>query len=120
VYLDDCIVFRLLKDHIETLWLMLDKCRQYKIPLNLNKCILCASFGIFLGHVVCKKGLLIDLAKIVVFVNFPLHTSIQKLRKMLGHIGYYKKFIKGYAHITNLIETLLNKEGKFQWNEDCQ
>jgi hypothetical protein len=71
VYLDDWTVFILLKYHIETLWLMLDRCRQYHISLNLKKCIFCAPFGILLGHVVCKQGLLVDPAKIVVIVNFP-------------------------------------------------
>jgi hypothetical protein len=54
VYLDDWTVFILLKDHIENLRLMLDRCIQYQISLNLKKCIFCAPFGILLGHVVCK------------------------------------------------------------------
>jgi hypothetical protein len=53
-YLDDWNVFSLLKDHIGVLILMLDKCRQCHISLNLKKCILCVPFGIVLGHVVCK------------------------------------------------------------------
>jgi hypothetical protein len=36
-YFDDWIVFSLLKDHIEFLILMLDKCRQCQISLNLKK-----------------------------------------------------------------------------------
>jgi len=39
LYLDDCIVFSLLKDHIEVLRIMLDRCRQCQISLNLKKCI---------------------------------------------------------------------------------
>jgi hypothetical protein len=42
------------------------------------------------------------------------------LRITLGHTGYYRKFIKGYAQITVLMETLLRKDSKFQWNEDYQ
>jgi hypothetical protein len=52
VYLDDWTVFILLRDHVELLRLMLDKCRQHQISLNLKKCIFCAPFGILLGHVV--------------------------------------------------------------------
>jgi hypothetical protein len=37
----------------------------------------------------------------------------------MGHRGYYRNFIKGYAQITAPMEKLLNKEAKFQWNEDC-
>jgi hypothetical protein len=42
------------------------------------------------------------------------------LHATLGHTGYYRKFIKGYAHITTPMEKLLKKEVKFQWNDDCQ
>jgi hypothetical protein len=52
LYLYDWSVFILLKDHIEVLKLMLDRCRQCHILLNLKKCIFCAPFGILLGHVV--------------------------------------------------------------------
>jgi hypothetical protein len=54
VYLDEWIVFILFKGHMETLLLILDRCRQFHISLNLKKCIFCAPFGILLGHVVCK------------------------------------------------------------------
>jgi hypothetical protein len=30
------------------------------------------------------------------------------------------KFINGYAQITTPMEKLLNKDTRFQWNEDCQ
>jgi hypothetical protein len=54
VYLDDWIVLNLLKDPIEVIMMMLHRCRQCQISLNLKKCIFCAAFGILLGHVVCK------------------------------------------------------------------
>jgi hypothetical protein len=52
-YFDDWIVFILLKDHIECLILMLDKCRKCHISLNLKKkCILFSPFGVLLGNIV--------------------------------------------------------------------
>ena len=44
VYLDDWIVFSLLKYHLEVLRIMFDRCRQCHISLNLKKCIFCAPF----------------------------------------------------------------------------
>jgi hypothetical protein len=52
VYLDDCIEFSMLQDHVELLISILDKCRQHRISLNLKKCIFCTPFEILLGHVV--------------------------------------------------------------------
>jgi hypothetical protein len=71
VYLEDWTIFSLLKDHVEVLRLMLDRCRQCQISLNTKKCIFSAPFRILLGNVVCKQGLLVDVSKIVGIVNLP-------------------------------------------------
>jgi hypothetical protein len=73
-----------------------------------------------LGHIVCKQGLLVDPAKIAVIVNLPPPKIVCHLRATLGHTGYYKIFIKGYAQITAPLEKLLRKDTKFQWNDECQ
>ena len=54
VYFDDWTMFGLLKKHVESLRLMLARCRQYQISLNLKKCIFCLPFGVLLGHIVCR------------------------------------------------------------------
>ena len=82
---------------------MLDRCRQCHISLNLKKCIFCAPFGILLGHVVCKQGLLVDPSKIAVILGLQPPTLVTELRETLVHTRYYKKFIKGYAQITTLL-----------------
>jgi len=79
---------------------MLDRCRQYQISLNIKKCIFGVPFGILLGHIVCKQGLMVDPAKIVVIINLAPRNSAKKLRIALGHMGYYRNFIKGYFQIT--------------------
>ena len=97
VYFDDWTIFGLLKKHVEALRLMLAKCRQHLISLNLKKCIFCVPFGILLDHILCRQGLMVDPAKIAIIVNLPPPNSDKKLRRTLGHTGYYRKFIKGYA-----------------------
>ena len=99
---------------------MLDKCRQHQISLNLKKCIFCAPFGILLGHIVCKQGLMVDPAKIAIIVNFPPPKSVKQLCTTLVHTIYYRKFIKGYAQITTPMEKQLKKDIKFEWTPECQ
>jgi hypothetical protein len=119
VYMDGWTVFSLLKDHVEVLRLMYERCKKCRISLNIKKCIFGMHFGILLEHVVCKQGLLVDPAKIVIIVNLPPPKSVRQLRAHLD-IGYYKKFIKGYVQITASMEKMLKKDTKFQWNEDCK
>jgi hypothetical protein len=97
LYLDDWTVFSILKDHIEVLRLILDRFRQCHISLNLKNCIVCTLFGILLGHVVCKQGSLVDPSNISLIMDLEPPISVRQLRETLGHIGYYRKFIKGYA-----------------------
>jgi hypothetical protein len=99
---------------------MLDKCRQCQIDLNLKKCILFSPFGVLLGHIVCKQGLLVDPSKVAIIVDFPPPTLVKQLCTMLGHTGYYRKFIKGYAQITTPMEKLLKKDCQFGWTDECQ
>jgi len=120
VYFDDWIVFGLLKEDVRILRLMLDKCRQYQISLNINKCIFGVPFGILLGHIVCRQGLMVDPTKISIIVNLPPPNSIKQLKTTLGHTGYYRKFIKGYAQITTPMEKLLKKVVKYRWTKECQ
>jgi hypothetical protein len=73
VYLDDWMVYILLKDHIGLLRLMLDQCRQLQISVNMKKCIFYVPFGNMLGHI----------------LNMPPPTSINQFRTTLGHTRYY-------------------------------
>jgi hypothetical protein len=119
-YFDDWTVFSLLKNHIECLRLMLDKCRQCQIALNLKKCIFFSLFGVLLGQIICKQVLLVDPSKISIIVDLPPPTIVRQLRTALGHTCYYRKFTKGYAQIIAPMEKLLKKDCQFSWTEECQ
>jgi hypothetical protein len=81
---------------------------------------LLSPFGVLLGHVVCKQAFLLDPSKIAIIVDLNPPTSVTQLCTMLEHIGYYRKFIEGYAQITTPMEKLLKKYFQFQWIEECQ
>ena len=52
---------------------------------------------------------MVDPANIAIIVYLPAPNSVKKLRTVLGHTGYYRKFIKGYAKITAPMEKFLKK-----------
>lgn len=61
-----------------------------------------------------------DPAKITVIVNMEAPRSIKPLPETLGHMRYYRKFIKAYAWITVPMEKLLKKDTTFCWDEEFQ
>jgi hypothetical protein len=89
---------------------MLDKCRQCQIVLNLKKRVLFSPFGVLLGHILCKQGLLVEPSKISIIVDIPPPMPVKQLCTALGHIGYYIKIIKGYVQIIVPMEKVLKKD----------
>lgn len=66
---------------------MLDTCSLHQIVLNLKKCTFLVPFENLLGHVVCKQGLMVDLTKITVILNFQAPCSVKQLRATFGTHG---------------------------------
>ena len=100
--------------------MILERCRQFHISLNLKKCIFCAPFGILLCYVDCRDGILMERAKITIIVDLPPPMTIKKIINTLGHMRYCRKFIRRYAEGTSPMDKLLKKYVKFHWNEDSQ
>jgi len=119
VYMDDWTMYNLLKEHIGLLQLMFNHCRQPHISLYLKKCIFCVPFRNLLRHIVCREGVLVDLAKVVVIPNMPPPTTAKQFQSMLGYTWYYCKFIKSYASISAPLEKLLNEAKAFSWMPKC-
>jgi len=48
----------------------------------------CVPYGILLGHVVCKEGLMVDPSKIAMITNLEPPRNVKQLCMTLGHTGY--------------------------------
>jgi len=57
--------------HLQKLRLCFQKCREYGISLNPDKCAFMVFLGIILGFIISKKGKLLDPKKIQAIINMP-------------------------------------------------
>ena len=76
--------------------------------------------GIVLGHIISKKGIEVDKAKVEFIVKLPSPTTVKGVRQFLGHAGFYRRFIKGFSSLSKPLCELLAKDTKFIWDERCQ
>ena len=104
VYFDDWTIYSMLKDHCKWPRLMLERCRQIQLSMNIKKCIFVTPIGILLGHIVSKEGIKVEFEKIKIILNLKPPVNPKQVRVLLGHIGYYRKFIRYYSDMTYPLE----------------
>jgi hypothetical protein len=74
----------------------------------------------FLGHIISNGGISVDPTKVKEIVAWSIPTTVTEVRSFLGIVGYYWRFIEGFAKIAKSITSLLEKEREFKWDEKCQ
>ncbi|XP_019238953.1 PREDICTED: uncharacterized protein LOC109219005 [Nicotiana attenuata] len=84
VFMDD---FTLFGDDFE------DCLKNYE----LEKCRFMVKEGIVLGHKVTPQGIEVDRAKVDVIARIHPPTSMKSIRSFLGHVGFYRGFIKNFS-----------------------
>ncbi|GJS61400.1 reverse transcriptase domain-containing protein [Tanacetum coccineum] len=74
---------------------------------------------IYYRHKVSSKGLEVDKAKIDVIAKLPPPTNVKAVRSFLGHVGFYRRFIKDFSKISRPMTKLLEKDSVFNFDEEC-
>jgi hypothetical protein len=62
--------------------------------------------GIVFGHIVSSKEIEVDKSKIKLIDNLPTPKSIKDVRSFLGHVGFYRRFIKDFNVISKPLSNL--------------
>ncbi|KAI3672921.1 hypothetical protein L6452_39023 [Arctium lappa] len=76
--------------------------------------------GIVLGHLISKRGVEVDKAKLEVIEKLPESTTVKGIRSVLRHAGFYRRFIKDFSKISKSLCLLLQHDQKFYFSEDCR
>ena len=67
----------------------LQRCKEYNLSLNSEKCFMMMQERVVLGHFISPKGIEVDLAKIEVIHTLLVPTKLKDVRSFLRHTRYY-------------------------------
>lgn len=130
IYLDDIIIFSSdIDTHIQRLDFVFSRLAAYNLKLKPQKCEFFKTKTTYLGHVVSSEGIHADPAKTEAVMKWPIPKNVKDVRKFLGFVGYYRRFVKGFSSIARPLNDLLighptkknkgksQKKTPFQWTE---
>ena len=121
IFMDDFSVFGdSYEGCLENLCKVLERCQEKNLVLNWGKCHFVVTQGILLGHIVSKNGIEVDKAKVELISNLPTPKCVRDIRSLLGHAGFYRRFIKDFSAIAHPLCNLLAKDVPFTWSQACE
>nr|GEX46724.1 reverse transcriptase domain-containing protein [Tanacetum cinerariifolium]GEX49347.1 reverse transcriptase domain-containing protein [Tanacetum cinerariifolium] len=74
--------------------------------------------GIVLGHKISKNRIEVDKAKVNVIAKLPHPTTVKGIHCILGHAGFYRRFIKDFSKIARPMTRLLEKDTLFFFSKE--
>ena len=119
-YIDDVIVFsKCWENHMQEVRKVLLCLRKTGLTAKPTKCEWGAISMTYLGHTVGKGIVSIPEAKVEAMKNFKKPKTKSDLRAFLGTIGYYRRFVPGFAQAHPLTEaTKMIAPNTINWNKE--
>ena len=120
VFVDDILIYSTsFTNHLLHLQFVFQILLDNQFALKLSKCFFAQPQVEYLGHLVSARGVEPVALKVVAIHQWPTPRSTRAVRSFLGLVGFYRRFIRGYATIaTPLVAATTIKP--FKWTTQAQ
>lgn len=117
VYIDDVLVWGTTKaEHDKRLRAALAAISSAGFTLNAEKCIFGSQEIKFLGDIISSEGIKPDDELVKCVASMPTPTSKQEVRRMLGAVNYFGKYIPCLSEKTAALRSLMCESVCFEWS----
>lgn len=120
-YFDDIIVHgRSFDECKDRLIKCLERLQKFDLHLNESKCRFFKTEISYLGYIISHNKISKCPKKIAAIQSLCQPKDAKELRRFLGMVTYYSRFISNLSTITSPLRSLLTKNKKFLWSSECQ
>ncbi|VDO88399.1 unnamed protein product, partial [Haemonchus placei] len=91
--------------------------RQFHLKASPKKCVFARNQITFLGHVINENSYSPAEANTRAVREFPTPRNVKEVKRFLGMVGFFRKFIPIFANIAEPLTWLTRKDNKFQWTD---
>ncbi|KAK3548474.1 hypothetical protein QTP70_013316 [Hemibagrus guttatus] len=121
-YIDDILVYSTsLEEHLRHVRAILSKLQRHHLYVKLEKCEFHQTTMMFLGYVIMRQGVEMDLTKVQAVTEWPSPTTVKELQRFLGFANFYRSFIRNYNSVARPLTSLLRgKSRRLAWTDQAQ
>lgn len=119
-YFDDIIVHgETLEECKQNLHACLQRLKQKDLHVNRRKCSFFKERIEFLGHVIEYNKISKSPEKVAAIMDMKKPKGADEVRRFLGMVTYYTRFIPNASTMTAPLRHLIRKNVKFNWTRKC-
>jgi transposase InsO family protein len=117
-YFDDIIIFsQSFEEHCLHLQMVLQRLKDAGLTISPKKVQLFKQRIKFLGHIVEPGRVFPDPEKVIAIKNYPPLRTQEEVRRFLGLVSFYRRFIPNASLHAKPLTDLMKDEVKFEWGE---
>ena len=118
-YLDDIIIFsKTPQEHLSHIQMVFEKLKSANLSMKKSMCSFLSKEIQYLGHILSATDIRPLPAKTHAIQHMQPPMTPKQVRAFLGLVGYYRKFIKGFAKIVKPMTLLTRQQVKFDWTPE--
>jgi len=118
-FVDDLVVYSpSVALHSAHLREVLHRLQAAGFTLNPEKVVLGVSEIKYLGHQISARGVTVLADRVQAINQYPRPKNLRSLRRFLGMVGFYARFIAGFSELADVLHALKRKGVSFVWAEE--
>jgi len=106
--------------HDELVEEVLRRLEENNLYMKPEKCAWKVQKVNFLGVVMGQGKIEMEEDKVAGVLNWPTPKTVRDVRKFLGLVNYYRKFVKDFAKLARPLNNLTRKKEKWRWGDEQQ